>query len=70
MKNFAYLIDARGGTCDKGDPLHSGAGKYIKTLEAEKRLQPISTRIMKSSISIFEEFNNIRNNRSQRTTTS
>jgi hypothetical protein len=64
MKKFAHLIEARGGTCDKDDPLHSRAGKYIKALEAEKQLQPISTRIMKSSISIFEEFNNIRNNRS------
>lgn len=64
MKKFAHLIEARGGTCDKEEPLHSRAGKYIKILEAEKQLQPISTRIMKSSISIFEEFNNIRNNRS------
>ena len=64
MKKFAHLIQARGGTCGKDDPLHSRAGKYIKVLEAEAQLQPISARIMKSSISIFEEFNNIRNNKS------
>ena len=64
MKKFAHLTEARGGICEKEEPLHSRAGKYIKALKAEKRLQPISTRIMKSSISIFEEFNNIRNNRS------
>ena len=64
MKKFAYLIEARGGSYGKDDPLHSRAGKYIKLLEAETQLQPISSRIVKSSISIFEEFNNIRNNRS------
>lgn len=64
MKKFAHLIETRGGTCGKDDPLHSRAGKYIKVLEAEAQLQPITTRIMKSSISIFEEFNNIRNNKS------
>jgi hypothetical protein len=64
MKKFAHLIEARGGTCGKDDPLHSRAGKYIKVIEIEAQLQPISARIMKSSISIFEEFNNIRNNKS------
>lgn len=64
MKKFAHLIESQGGTCGKDDPLHSRAGKYIKALEAEGELQPISARIMKSSISIFEEFNNIRNNKS------
>lgn len=64
MKKFAFLIETRGGTCGKDDPLHSRVGKYIKYLEAETQLQPISARIMKSSISIFEEFNNIRNNKS------
>ncbi|HEX7728200.1 MAG TPA: abortive infection family protein [Terracidiphilus sp.] len=64
MKKFAYLIEGRGGACGKDDPLHSRAGKYIKLLETEGALQPISVRIMKSSISIFEEFNNIRNNKS------
>jgi Abortive infection C-terminus len=64
MKKFGHLIEGRGGTCGKDDPLHSRAGKYIKFLEAGGTLQPISTRILKSSISIFEEFNNIRNNKS------
>ena len=63
MKKFAHLIATR-GTCGKDDPLHSRAGKYLKALEAQAQLQPISARIMKSSISIFEEFNNIRNNKS------
>ena len=64
MKKFAHLLEKRGGTCGKDDPLHSRVGKYVKYLEAEAQLQPISTRIMKSSISVFEEFNSIRNNKS------
>jgi hypothetical protein len=36
----------------------------IKLLESQGRMQPISVRIMKSSISIFDEFNSIRNNKS------
>lgn len=64
MKKFAHLIEARSGACGKDDPLHSRAGRYVKALEAEGKLQPVSVRIMKSSISIFEEFNNIRNNKS------
>ncbi|HUD54135.1 MAG TPA: abortive infection family protein [Terracidiphilus sp.] len=64
MKKFAHLIVARGTTCAKDEPLHSRVGKYIKLLEFEGQLQPISARIVKSSISIFEEFNNIRNNKS------
>lgn len=64
MKKFAHLIESRGGTCGKDEALHSRAGKYVKSPEAGARLEPISVRIMKSSISIFEEFNNIRNNKS------
>ncbi len=64
MKKFAHLIHTRGGSCDTEEPLHSRAGKYIKSLEAERNLLPISARIMKSSISIFEEFNSVRNHRS------
>ena len=64
MKKLAHLINARGGTCDKDEALHTRAGKYIRMLEAEQAMQPISTRIMKSSISIYEEFSHIRNNKS------
>lgn len=64
MKKFSHLIEVHGGACAKDDPLHSRAGKYIKILESGGQLQPISLRIMKSSISIFEEFSNVRNNKS------
>lgn len=64
MKKFGHLIESHGSTFDRAEPLHSRAGRYIKLLEAGGKMQPISARIMKSSISIFEEFNTIRNNRS------
>ena len=64
MKKFAHLLDERGLACDRNDPLHSRVGKYVKALEAERDIQEITRRIIKSSISVFEQFNDIRNNRS------
>jgi Abortive infection C-terminus len=64
MKKFGYLIESHGGTYEKDEPLHNRVGKYVKYLEAGTQLQPISLRIIKSSISIFDEFNSIRNNKS------
>lgn len=64
MKKFAHLLAARNETCGHDDPLHSRVGKYIKKIESEAQIQNISLKIMKSSISIFDEFNNIRNNKS------
>jgi hypothetical protein len=64
MKKFAYLLDRRGVICNRDEPLHSRVGKYIKVLEKEYKLREISRRVFRSSISIFEEFNNIRNNES------
>jgi abortive infection Abi-like protein len=63
MKKFGHLIELHGGSYEKEDPLHNRAGKYIKLLESQGQMQPISVRIMKSSISIFDEFNSIRNNK-------
>ena len=64
MKKFAHLLDKRGMACDRNEPLHSRVGKYIKALEDEHPLHEISKRIIKSSISIFEQFNDVRNNQS------
>lgn len=61
MKKFAHLLDQHSVVWDQSDPLHSRVGKYIKALEREHELREISVRIMKSSISIFEKFNDIRN---------
>jgi len=64
MKKFAHLLKQRGLEFGKDDPLHSRAGKYIKAIEADGAVRDISLRIMKSSISIFDQFNSIRNNES------
>lgn len=64
MKKFSHLLDKRGAPCDRNDPLHNRVGKYVKALESECQLQEISKRIVKSSISIFEQFNDVRNNQS------
>jgi hypothetical protein len=57
-------VEERGIACDRDDPLQSRVGKYVKALEAEHELREITRRIIKSSISIFDQFNDIRNNRS------
>ncbi|GAA0022830.1 abortive infection family protein [Bradyrhizobium diazoefficiens] len=62
MKKFAHVLNGRGIKFIKDDPLHTRAGKYIKALETEGSLREISLRILKTSISIFESFNAVRNN--------
>jgi hypothetical protein len=62
MKKFAFVLDQKGIAFDKDAPLQSRAGKYIKALEGEGRVRDISLKILKSSISIFDSFNSIRNN--------
>jgi len=64
VKKFAHLLEKRGVSCDRNDPLHSRVGKYLKALEAEHPLHEISKRIIKSGISVFEQFNEVRNNQS------
>ncbi|SPJ25054.1 abortive infection family protein [Palleronia abyssalis] len=65
MKRFASLVRKHGGgECGKDDPLHSRVGKYVKLMQAQRNLNPISERIMKSSISVFEAMNTIRNDKS------
>ena len=64
MKKFAHVLDQKGIPFDREDPLHSRAGKYIKALEKEGAVRDISLTVMKSSISIFDKYNDIRNNAS------
>jgi hypothetical protein len=64
MKKFAHLLEERGVAWDRNDPLQSRVGKYVKALEAERDIREITRRIIKSAISVFEQFNDIRNNRS------
>jgi hypothetical protein len=46
-------------------PLHSVFGEYVRTLREGGHLESAMTeRILKSSISVLEAFNDVRNNRS------
>jgi hypothetical protein len=64
MKKFAHLLDERGLPWDRSDPLHSRVGKYVKVLEQERELREITRKVVKSAISIFDSFNDVRNNKS------
>ena len=64
VKKFTHLLETRGIKCDQDEPLHSRFGKYRKCLENEQNLHEFTSRALKSFISLFESFNNIRNNRS------
>ncbi len=65
MKRFASLVRKHGGgECGESDALHARVGRYVKLLTAQRNLTEMSERIIKSSISVFESFNAIRNNTS------
>jgi hypothetical protein len=65
MKRFASLVRKHGGgECGHDDPLHSRVGRYVKHLAAQRNLTQMSERIIKSSISVFEAMNDLRNNKS------
>lgn len=64
MKKFAHLLELRGQTCDKEEPLHSRFGRYRKCLEAEQSLHEFTSRALKSFISLLESFSDLRNNHS------
>jgi hypothetical protein len=62
MKKFSYLLAQRGNPPDREEPLHSRVGKYVKALDAERTLRPITKQIMKNCIGIFQSYNEVRNN--------
>ncbi|MGO6818974.1 abortive infection family protein [Rhizobium ruizarguesonis] len=65
MKRFASLVRKHGGgDCGNDDPLHSRVGRYVRFLGAQRNLTQMSERIIKSSISVFEAMNEIRNDKS------
>ena len=61
MKRFAHVLTQKGIPISRSDPLHSRAGKYVKALEQSGQFREMSMRVMRSSISIFESFNTVRN---------
>jgi len=65
MKRFASLVRKHGGEdVGRRDALQARVGKYVKILGEQKHLNPISERIVNSSISVFEALNPIRNDQS------
>src|SRR5262245_6643022 len=65
IKYVRSLCAARGIDAPRDKPLHSLFGEYVKRLrEAGLVESEMSLRILKSSISVLEAFNDVRNNRS------
>jgi hypothetical protein len=65
MKFFRSVCTARGIDTSREKPLHSLVGEYIKSLRQAGHIETEMTeRILRSSISVFDAFNDVRNNRS------
>ncbi|MFT5649004.1 MAG: hypothetical protein ACJAXK_001191 [Yoonia sp.] len=64
IKKFRHLLDIRQIENAKSEPLNSLVGKYKKALEAEAELTEMSLLFIRYSISVFEKFNEVRNNHS------
>ena len=65
MKYIRQLCDKHGIVYAKNTPLHSLFGGYVKYLRQNKMIETEMTeRILKSSISIMESFNKVRNEQS------
>lgn len=64
MKKLAHLLEASGQPAARDEALHARVGRYIRLLETQIELREMSKRIVKSAISVFEQFNHVRNDRS------
>jgi hypothetical protein len=64
MKKFGYLLDTRGVTWERAEPLQSRVGKYVKALSQDRVLREVTTQIIKNAIGVFDMFNHVRNNQS------
>ena len=64
-KFVRVLCEDRGIAITRDKPLHSVFGEYVKALRETGQLESgMTERILKSSISVLEAFNDVRNNRS------
>ncbi len=64
-KLIRMLAEKRGIVIDKGKPLHSIFGEYVKALRNAGLVESVMTeRILKASISTMEAFNKVRNEES------
>lgn len=65
IKYIRQLCDNHEIVYDKDKPLHSLFGEYIKAIDKKGIIESEMTkRILKSSISVLEAFNDVRNNKS------
>lgn len=65
VKYARMLCDRHGINYDKKKPLHSLFGEYVKHLKHNNFIESqMSEKILKSSIAILDNFNEVRNNRS------
>lgn len=65
VKYFRVLCVKRGIEADREKPLHSLVGEYVKLLKSEGLIESeMSERILKSTISVMEAFNRVRNDQS------
>ncbi len=65
VKYIRSLCDKHGISYDNNKPLHSFYGEYVKFLRSNGFLESEMTdRILRSSISILDAFNDVRNNKS------
>ncbi|CRN68165.1 hypothetical protein PAERUG_P40_Scotland_4_VIM_2_09_12_04145 [Pseudomonas aeruginosa] len=64
-KFIRVTCEPHGITISRDKPLHSVFGEYVKALRASGHLESAMTeRILRSSISVLEAFNDVRNNKS------
>jgi hypothetical protein len=64
-KFIRVICEPHGITINRDKPLHSIFGEYVKALREGGHLESAMTeRILKSSISVLEAFNDVRNNKS------
>jgi hypothetical protein len=65
MKFLRTNCKRHGIEVTRDKPLHSLMGEYVKALRADGRLESeMTVRILRSSISVLEAFNDVRNNQS------
>jgi hypothetical protein len=64
MKKFAALCLAAGLEVGERDTLQGRVGRYINALRKSGTLDEISNKIAKSTVQIFEQFNDVRNHNS------
>jgi len=64
VKKFTHLLRTRGIECNDDEALHARFGKFRKELLKERDLNPFTDRALKSAISLFESYNDVRNHHS------